>query len=38
MSMLTNLAVKGFHLKFTGTKLEPNVQTWDVQVLEVGIV
>lgn len=28
--------IKGFHLKFTGSKLEASIQTWDVQVLEVG--
>lgn len=36
ISIITNILVRGFHLKFTGSKLEANIQTWDVQVLEVG--
>ena len=34
-NIVTSILVKGFHLKFTGSKLERTIQTWDVQVLEV---
>jgi len=38
ITIVINIIVKGFHLKFTGSKLDTNIQTWDVQVLEVGSI
>ncbi len=28
-------AVKAYHLKFDELKIDPNIQKWDVQVLEI---
>ena len=30
-----SLAVKAFHLKYEGNKTDPNIQKWNVQILEV---
>ena len=31
-------AVKGFHVKFEESRLDPNIKKWDVQILQVNCV